>query len=801
CRIFGDLENPESELNCYIRLYGAVQVASTSVYYRLPEGFPREELPQPLVDIPADSDSRAARDGLIKAQDVLRYNESAPPDGESEYRYSHCVMCNHAAKCGVKVLVRYGRAERLERREQYGNELLCVMGASQLDDLYAPDRVLYPMRRVNPKGERSEWKRVTWEEALAEIAEKFNAVKAKYGADKVLFMTGDPKEPRSVLQRLAYTFGSPNFGTESSTCFTATELATKLIYGVGNRGTLALSQGAAPDISETKTAIFWAHNPGVSAAFSYDKLKTTKEYGDVKYIVVDSRVTSTTENFADVHLQIRPGTDGALALFFGGWLIERGAYDKEFIEKWAHGFSEYAALCARYTIERTAGICGVPEEKLRAAADILARRGAPITIKLSAAFPHHTNGVDNYRAVMLLVPLTGSLDVEGGHIIANDPLGLDMWGGSYAFARAHELLPGLAHLRADNERFPVWAGLDIDGSVQLNALPEYVRDGKIRAALCLGLNCMMWPQSHEYQQAFSDMEFVVAADFRDNPWTHDYVDMLLPAAMSLERSAPLTVLGRKLMLREAVVKPQGYARSDYRIVCDIGAALGYSEEFFGGGESAEEECLREILRTAGGARGVTLEDLRAASPDGVIIPLPGGPKFRKYELGLLRLDGNPGFDTPSGKVEFSSGILRAYGREPLPLYREPTVSPESTPETAEKYPLIMNAGCRVPYYSNAKHRELPALRRFMPEALVKLSRADAEARDLSDGDAVRVSSPCNPVGISAKLKITNTLRPGCIDMLHGWESANVNELIPRDFDPISGFPPYKEGLCQVTALL
>jgi anaerobic selenocysteine-containing dehydrogenase len=387
--------------------------------------------------------------------------------------------------------------------------------------------------------------------------------------------------------------------------------------------------------------------------------------------------------------------------------------------------------------------------------------------------------------------------VEGGHLLANEPLDLDMWGATFPFSRVHELLPALDRLRVDRRYFPVWADTDIDGSVQLNALPEYVRDGELRACIMLGGNCIMWPQSHEYQEAFKNMEFVVAADFRDNPWTHDYVDMLLPAAMSFERAAPLSVVGRRIFLREPIVEPAGEARSDYRIVCDIATALGLGELFFGGGEKAEENCLREILRTVGGGKTLTLEELRAAVPDGVAIPLKHAVQYRKYERGLLRPDGKPGFMTPSGKVEFASEILRAHGFEPLPVYREPSYSPVSTPDAAKKYPLVMLCGARVPFFSNAKERELPWLRRFMPEPVAKLGRADAEARGLKDGDAVRVTSPVNEEGIVFKLEITNTLKPGVVDVLHGWAQANGNELIPRDFDPISGFPPYKEGLCEV----
>ncbi|MEG0322796.1 MAG: molybdopterin dinucleotide binding domain-containing protein, partial [Raoultibacter sp.] len=194
----------------------------------------------------------------------------------------------------------------------------------------------------------------------------------------------------------------------------------------------------------------------------------------------------------------------------------------------------------------------------------------------------------------------------------------------------------------------------------------------------------------------------------------------------------------------------------------------------------------------------TLEDLRAAHPNPVEIPMVGEPKSKKYELGLLREDGQPGFSSPTGKVEFTSEILREHSFDALPVYNEPVYSPVSTPDVAEKYSLIMNSGSRVPFYTHSKERHLPWLNQFMPEPVVRLSKGDADFRNLAHGDMVRITSPVNDTGIVAKLEVTNIVRPGTIDMFHGWSKANVNKLISRDFDPISGFPPFKEGLCEIT---
>lgn len=740
----------------------------------------------------ASSGSEASSSSVVYQNPDPEVQASTSPE---EVKYTHCVQCNHGPRCGMKCIVKDNKVVRIERRENYPNVNICAKGVSAVQEMYDPNRLLHPMKRTNPKGEPGQWEQITWDEALATIAEKLNGIKEKYGAEKVLFSTGDPKEPRSAVQRLAFTFGSPNMGTESSTCYKATELSAKLIYGPEWHTASSLATGAGPAAGKTKVCLIWGNNPAWSAPASWNGLLNTKEGKTCKYIVIDYRVTPTVECLADVHLQIRPGTDGALALCFGNYLIQHDAYDKDFCANWVHGFDEYKAYVKEFTLEKTAEICCIPLEKLQEACDILVNEGAPIVNKSAAAFPHHTNGINNYRAISMLVPLTGSLDVPGGLSIADEPLNFDEWQMTFQFARSSDLLPQLDHLRVDRQYFPVWADTDQQGSVQLNRLPEYVANGDIRAAVMFGQNSMMWPQSHQYKEAFKNMEFCVAADFYNNSWTHDYVDMILPAAMSFERSCPITVFGRRLFLREPIVTPQGEARPDYRIACDIGVALGYKDEFFGGGEESEINCIRESLRHLDVDTPITYEDLKAAGPDGITIPMRGEKQTKKYELGLLREDGKPGFTTPTGKVEFVSETLKKYGFDGLPIWKEPVQSPVSTPDVAKEYPLVLNTGSRVPMFTHSKQRHVPWLRNLMPDPIVRMYPTDAEERGIAEGDWVYVTTQLGEV--KARAELTKMIKPGCMDMFHGWSQANVNELVSRDFDPISGFPPYKEGLCQI----
>ena len=699
-------------------------------------------------------------------------------EAEETFGYTYCDMCNHSPKCGVKAYVRDGAVRRIESRTNYPNDPICAKGNALLQEQYHPSRLLYPMVRTTPKGSKDPgWKRISWDEALDTIAKKLNEIKARDGAEKVLFMTGDPKEMRGPLQRLALSFGSPNYGTESSTCFRAPSLASILTWGMSNLG--------SGPTADTKTCLIWSQNAAWSGPYAMWKLLDAKEAG-CKFIVVDPRYTPTVRNLADIHLQLRPGTDGALALGMMNVIIKEGLYDNEFCSKWVHGFEELKAYVEQFTPEKVAEITWVPAEKIVAASRLYATNKPGTWIGSASPTTHSTNGLQNHRAILALVSICGYLDVPGGVSVATNPLPFDQFTTSVPFNRSQELLPKLADKRVDRQYFPVWA--EKLEEIQVNMLPEYVRDGQIKAGVLFGVNAMMWPQSHEYQEAFQKMEFAVAADYFIRPWTHNYMDMVLPAATTFERMAPVANFGRSIYLREPVVKPLGEARSDWDIIFQLGVKLGLAQDFWNG---SVEEGLNFILKPM----NVTVDDLRKSPEKMVTVPAPGPEKYRKYELGLLRKDGKPGFNTETGKVEVYSEVLKRHNQDPLPTYKEPVESPISTPDLAKKYPLILDTGSRIPFYTHSKLRELPWLRELMPEPVVRLNPQDAAKRNIKEGDDVILETSLGQ--LKFKAQVTNLVMPGMVDVFHGWEQANINELIARRFDPISGFPPYKEGLCEV----
>ena len=180
-------------------------------------------------------------------------------------------------------------------------------------------------------------------------------------------------------------------------------------------------------------------------------------------------------------------------------------------------------------------------------------------------------------------------------------------------------------------------------------------------------------------------------------------------------------------------------------------------------------------------------------------------QYRKWEKGLLRPDGKPGFDTPSGKFEIASSVLKEYGYDPLPVYTEPQEGPLSRPDLLDEYPLVFNSGARVRTAFHTQHRGISGLTKEHPEPAVTLNAFDAKDRGIDDGDKVYVTTPRGTVSMRAL--VTDDIARGFIDANHAggtpvgpkaWQECNINELTDlTQYDPISGFPVYKSLLCNV----
>ena len=677
-----------------------------------------------------------------------------------------CRMCHDS--CQTKIHIRQGRATQIDMVDQ-GVVDTCPRWKAQLDFVYHPDRLKYPLKRVGERGAGS-FVQISWDEALDTIAGKLQKIKTEYGAESVVFWIAYTKEPRPYFHRLTHAFGSPHYCTESSNCFSATMLAATLTYGQGYGGIMEDSVNIDP---ASKCKLMWSSSVENSYPWRWKDHLEARQKG-LKLIVIDPRRT-TIASMADLHLQLRPGTDGALALGLMNVIINEQLYDKEFVEKWTVGFDDLKKLVQEYPPERTEQITWVPAAKVREAA-ILYATEKPAKIGMSACSTTHcSNGVQNHRAIILLPALTGNFEVPGGNRRPPAPLPTN---DITLHERVDDLPPGLG-----SDRFPIWTKLYRE--MQSNVLADRIESGDpypIKALFGVGLNPLHFANFNRFVENLKKLDFIVVTEYFHTPGTQ-LADIVLPIASWLERHmlvAPPFSRGF-VSLIEPAIKPIGESWPEWEIFSELAKRLGFGDEFWDGDF---EKCLSYILEPS----GITLEDLNQ-HPEGINFIAPPIPT-KYYE--------KAGFQTPSGKVEIASSILAQHGHEPLPVYKEPMESPVSRPDLVGSFPLVLTSGARRLPYTHSQYRNIPQLRKMMPEPLVEINPADAKPRGIQSGDMVIVSSPRG--NMKLKADVTDVILPGVVMLPHQWPGeANVNILVDdQTLDPISGFSPYKSQLCQVT---
>ncbi len=673
-----------------------------------------------------------------------------------------CYMCTHT--CPTRVHVKNGRAVEVEIADPKLSH--CPRWTAQLDFVYHPDRLQHPLKRSGERGE-GKWTRISWDEALDTIADNLQSVKADFGPESVVFWIAYTKEPRPYFHLLAHAFGSPNYCTESSNCFSATWLATNLTYG----GDYSYMAGTSASVEpETRCKLIWGAAVVSAGAVWPDNLDAGEK--GVKQIVVDPRRTAIASK-ADIHLQPRPGTDGVLALGMMHVIFQENLHDRKFLEKWTVGYEDLVQMVTAYSPEWVENITGVPAEKIRKAARLYATE-KPSKLHLSAnSTTHHTNGVQNHRAIILLAAITGNIDIAGGNRpeVQTETKINDIT----LHERVADMPPGVGA-----QRFPIWTERYCE--MQSNTIADQIESGQpypLKALFSAGLDLQFFANTPRFVDNLNKLDFISVTEYFQTPGTR-YADIILPIASWLERPILLTDYRGVTRLIQPAIEPVGESRTEWQIYSALAERLGLGDIFWHGDF---EKCVDHILEPL----KVTYQDL-LQKPEGVPLSFVSLPE-KSYE--------KEGFQTPSGKVEIASSVLAEHGFDALPVYREPPESPLSRPDLAKDYPLVLTSGARLMAYTHSQFRNLKPLRKLMPDPLADIHPADASDRGIQSGDTVRISSPRGT--IEMKANVTDTIKQGVVSIPHHWpDGANANVLVDdRGLDPISGFLPCKSLLCQV----
>ncbi|MFW5862512.1 MAG: IscS subfamily cysteine desulfurase [Spirochaetota bacterium] len=704
-----------------------------------------------------------------------------------------CGIC--AAGCWI--IAEYdknGKIVKVRPDEDTRMGMTCRIGDHSPDIIYSENRVLYPQKRVGPKGSY-EFERISWDEAYDIIVDKFQHIKKHHGGEATAIYTGvgtfelaycDIFQPKNVMVSSAssvlFPFGSPNTMGVGALCYVAYGMIAphvtcgKILNEMFN------------DVENAEMVVIWGTNPATDLPpVDMKRIMAARERG-AEVIVIDPRRTAAVKLTDGEWIPIRPGTDGALALGMCNVLIEEELYDENFVNNWTVGFDEFSRYVQHFRPEVVEEITGIPAERVVSLARRIARaRG--VTQHMYTGLEYSNSGVQNIRASIVLWALAGQLDVPGGRCFM-------MPGNSFPINRDGLIGNPDVGVRLGRDRFPVY--VKYRDEAHAIALPESVLEGKpykIRGMIIQGASITTsWPNPELWRKTLNELEFLVCID-RQMTADAAYADIVLPASTFYEIESYM-VYGPIFRLRERMIEPQGESRGDVEILTELAARLGYGHLY----PQGEEAVLRHVLKGS----GFTLEEVRKQG--GMVSKETGMLQYRKWEKGLLRADDKPGFDTPSGKFEIASAILEEYGYDPLPVYTEPAESPRSRPDLAGPFPLVFNSGARMRSSFHTQHHGIKNLNKESPEPVVTLSRPDADARDISQGDRVRISTPRGSVVMRAI--VTDDMAPGFIDANHAcgspvgpkeWRETNINDLTDLDnYDPVSGFPVYKSLLCQVT---
>ncbi|MDY6933193.1 MAG: IscS subfamily cysteine desulfurase [Spirochaetota bacterium] len=703
-----------------------------------------------------------------------------------------CGICS----AGCWVVATYdeeGKIIEVKADDDSSMGIICKLGEASSDIIYSKDRLLYPMRRKGGKGTH-DFERISWDDALEIIVNRLNSIKRDYGPEAAAIYTGvgsfelsmcEVYQPRGVAVSSAnsvlFPFGSPNTMGVGALCYVSYGIIAPHV----TMGELLIDMFS--DIENSGLIIVWGTNPATDLPpVDMNRLLHAQKRG-AQVVVIDPRKTMTAKLTDAEWIPIRPGTDGALALGMCNILIKEELYDEEFVNNWTVGFSDFSQYVQHFRPEVVEHITGVPAHTVIS----LARRIAEIkgvSHLMYTGLEYGSSGVQNIRATIILWALAGQLDVPGGRCF-------NMKKNRFPINRDGLVANPVSNPRLGRNKFPVY--VKYRDEAHAIALPDSVLNGnpyKIHSLIILGGSIITsWPNPKLWEETLNALDFLVCID-RQLTADSAYADIVLPATTYYENESYMTY-GSVFRIRERMINPVGEARSDFFILAEIAERLGYGHLY----PQNEEELLRYVLKNS----GFTLEDVRGAG--GIVSIETEMMQYKKWEKGLLRDDGEPGFNTPSGKFEIASSILEDYGYDPLPVYREPEEGPLSCPDLFQKYPLIFNSGSRSRTSFHTQHHGIASLNRRRPEPAVTINTEDARARGIKNGDEVSIKTLRGSVSMRAF--VTENIVQGCIDANHGcgspvgpkaWQRCNINSLTDLDqYDPISGFPVYKSLLCDV----
>lgn len=700
--------------------------------------------------------------------------EPAPKNPEVlETKVVH-VACPHDCPdaCSMRVTVdtRSGRAVEVrgDPTHPVTRGFLCNKVNNYLDLVYNDRRVMYPQRRIGPKGPGATWERISWDDALSEVAQRLAKIVDEHGAEAVL-----PYSYSGTLGLLGFLGMGERFFNRMGACRLERTICTAAGAAAEMYTTGRVGDANIEDISEMEVVLLWGTNLVSTGVHAMPFINEARTNG-AKIVAIDPRVTRTTA-FADWHIQPKPGTDAALALGMMKVIVDRGLHDEDYLKAQTTGWERLInERLPEYTleyVEKVTGVAAVDIEKLA----LLYASTKKSFIRVNWGIQRHQNGGSMTKAIKLLPVITGAMAGKGGVCMST---GGEMRAVDMRKLQRTDLLAG----RKPRNFNMIQLGMALNqANPPLHALFVWNSDPA---------NCVPDTKDARKGLAREDL-FVVVHDtfFTD---TADYADILLPADTALERMDLLAAYGNYYFgLSQPAIEKLGESLDNGEMFRRLAKKMGYDDACF---SQTDEEMLQEVIDPEFNPlfEGVTLDLLKKQGWARAAVDSP-----RRWGVNSGK------WPTPSGKIEIFSEAMASAGLDPLPAHL-PETEGLANKKAAARYPLqVISAATH--YFIGSSFQHVPRLQEMLSRPTIEISPGDAAERGISTGDHCRLYNDRGETFVYAH--IVERLLPGVIGapkQLRGTRmrnGVNVNALTSQQESDMGRGPVFYSTLAEVEKVI
>ncbi len=670
--------------------------------------------------------------------------------------YTFCPMC--AGKCSAIATVENGKIISWERDTESGypsEPCRHFKGLANIEFPVNPYRLKYPQKRVGARGE-GKWARISWDEALDTIANKFKDVKEKYGPQGVALLVGEPRGMEfHIAQRFASVFGTPNVCSPRALCGAPEYAGAYATYGNEHM--------VDPDTdfeNLPKVLIIWGSNLLQTRGALVRQWVRAALLNGTKLVVIDPRQTGLV-NRADVWMRLRPATDAALAFGMLKVIIEEKLYDKEFIDKWTVGFDKLEEEVKTFSLEDVEKVTWIPRKQIEQVARWHAQLRPSVIHSHGGPFSQNSRGFQQNRTVHILRLITGSGNIPDW--------GIHSTGGP--FPNAGNLFGFREWPRPADKSL----GKDYPWGIRTQYMPYVAltkgilkeKESPIKAAIGLVTNPLSsYPNSREAYQALMKLDLLVMNELFMTP-TAAVSDIVLPAARVGEFDT-MAYSGRAggLSCFPKLVDPPGEAWPDQKIFYELAKRLGLGEHLW----ESEKAFIDYMLKRS----GITWDEFKSKR-------IVRAQRHQMEEKDIT-------FRTPSGKVEIYSQLaIDRFKNDPLPRWK--MLSPPIY-DVSKEYPLLMTSAVEEMYFLTG-FKTVKYLRDYKPQPTVEVHPETAKKAGLKEGEWIFIETKWGK--ITQKLALNPGLDPRVIIPSWGWwfpeappecacdwEKSNLNVIIPNE---------------------